>query len=92
MCLFLRFLVPESEELLGAAKRRTPWDERHLRLTESLAKVMDDYSLVHYFPLDVSDEDSIGDLLLTIDNCIQYGEDLEPKIRDFDPPEPDDDE
>ena len=29
--------------------------------------------------LDSSDEDSIGDLLLTINNAIQYGENLEPQ-------------
>ena len=30
--------------------------------------------------MDISDEDSIGDVLLLCDNSIQYGEDLEPKI------------
>ena len=30
-------------------------------------------------PLNINDEDSINNLLIQIDNSIQYGEDLEPK-------------
>ena len=30
--------------------------------------------------MDISDEESIGDLLLYIDNTIQYGEDLDVKV------------
>lgn len=41
---------------------------------------LNDYSLVQFLPLDISDEDSIGDLLLYIDSTIQYGEDLDVKI------------
>ena len=40
---------------------------------------IDDYSLVKFLPLDISEEDSISDILLQIDNAIQYGEDLEPR-------------
>lgn len=40
---------------------------------------IEDYSLVKFHPLDVSDEDSISDLQLSIDNAIQYGEDAEPR-------------
>ena len=40
---------------------------------------IDDYSLVRFTPLDITDEDSIGALMYEVDNAIQYGEDLEPK-------------
>ena len=40
---------------------------------------IDDYSLVRFLPLDQTDEDSINDILLQIDTCLQYGEDLEPR-------------
>ena len=40
---------------------------------------IDDYSLVRFLPLDISDEESINDVLLQIDTAIQYGEDQEPK-------------
>ena len=46
------------------------------KLNRSIAKVIQDYSLVKFHPLDISDEDSIKDIVLIIDNMIQYGEDL----------------
>ncbi|KAJ8312974.1 hypothetical protein KUTeg_010347 [Tegillarca granosa] len=49
---------------------------------------IEDYSLVKFLPLDISDEESINDILLQIDTAIQYGEDLEPReIRDEEPDE-----
>ena len=40
---------------------------------------IDDYSLVKFLPLDQTDEDSVNDILLQIDTCLQYGEDQEPR-------------
>jgi hypothetical protein len=61
-------------------------------LNKSLAKVIDDYSLVKFHSLDITDEDSINDILLTIDNVIQYGEDLDVKEpREFEEANNDDD-
>ena len=40
---------------------------------------IDDYSLVKFLPLDQTDEDSINDILIQIDTCLQYGEDMEPR-------------
>ena len=39
-----------------------------------------DYSLVQFLPLNMAEEDSISDLMLYIDNTIQYGEDLDVKV------------
>ena len=41
---------------------------------------IDDYSLVQFHSLDVSEEDTIGDLLMYIDTTIQYGEDLDVRV------------
>lgn len=46
---------------------------------------IDDYSLVQFLPLDVSDEDSLPEVLLYIDNTIQYGEDLDVKVPKVSP-------
>lgn len=48
---------------------------------------MDEYSLVSFVPLDISDEDSIGEVLLQIDMAIQYGEDADVKVREFEGPD-----
>ncbi len=41
---------------------------------------IEDYSLVRFLPLDNSDEESIGDLLLSIDIALQHDEDQEVRI------------
>ena len=69
-----------------ASKSRT-FDEKYHALTAALGKVLDDYSLVKYFPLDITDEENISDLQLMIDNVIQWGEDQDVKVKDFDEPE-----
>lgn len=35
---------------------------------------------MQFQPLDITEEDSIAELLMYIDNTIQYGEDLEVKV------------
>ena len=42
---------------------------------------MDSYSMVSFQPLDAQDEESISDLLLNIDNAIQFGEDADVKDK-----------
>lgn len=49
-------------------------------------------SLVRFVPMNVDDEESIQDLLLQIDNVIQYGEDADVKTHDFDQPEEEENE
>ena len=41
---------------------------------------LDDYGLVQFLPLDISDEESVGELQLFIDNIIQFGEDEDVKV------------
>ena len=61
------------------------YKKKYYKLNKALAKVIDDYSLVKFHPLDVSDEDSVNDILLMIDNVLQYGEDLDVKEpKEFD--------
>jgi hypothetical protein len=42
---------------------------------------IEDYSMVSFIPLNIRDEDSINYVLSNIDNAIQYGEDIEPKVK-----------
>eukprot|EP01116_Phalansterium_solitarium_P011088 TRINITY_DN26696_c0_g1_i1.p1 TRINITY_DN26696_c0_g1~~TRINITY_DN26696_c0_g1_i1.p1 ORF type:complete len:303 (-),score=108.05 TRINITY_DN26696_c0_g1_i1:274-1182(-) len=84
-----KFLNPDTGALLNDLNRQT--SKRFSRLNDSICSLIDDYSMVRLVPLDITDEDSIGDLLIQIDNAIQYGEDLEPKeIRDEEDPDVDD--
>ncbi|CAN7991767.1 unnamed protein product [Ixodes hexagonus] len=76
-----RYLEPDVHLLLEGDRQ---FDEKYGRLSEAIAKVIEDYSLVKFMPLNIKVEESIADLLLMIDNAIQYGEDLEVKTHDFD--------
>lgn len=52
--------------------------------------MIEDYSLVQFVPLNIKDEESISDLQLTINTMIQYGEDQDVRMTDFDPQDSDD--
>ncbi|KAI3461775.1 hypothetical protein Pfo_018438 [Paulownia fortunei] len=51
----------------------------------SLIEFVDRYSMVSFLPLDLRKESSIQYILSQIDNSIQYGEDADAKVKDFDP-------
>ena len=88
------YLDPDTREL-SAVDVDEPDDSfgtKYRQLSMALGRVLDDYSLVKYFPLDITDEESIGDLMLMIDTSLQYGEDEEVKTHDFEYPDREDDE
>jgi hypothetical protein len=40
--------------------------------------------IVKFLPLDITDEDSIETVAYSVDMCTQYGEDIEPRVRNCD--------
>lgn len=87
-----KFLDPDPHALLGEVTSESSWGRKHKKLSEAIGNLIEDFSLVRFVPLNVNDEESITDLLLQIDNVIQYGEDFDVKVRDFDEPEREDDD
>ena len=83
-----QLLEPQVDLLLEAKRLDTPDDRewpQFTALTVALGRLIDDYSLVKFLSLDLEDEESLADLLLVIDNAIQFGEDADVKIpRDVD--------
>jgi len=80
------YLEPDTLTLLtSGAGSRSAFDDKCQHLSEVLARVLDDYSLVKFFQLDINDEENIGDLLITIDKVIQNGEDSDVNTKDYDP-------
>lgn len=75
-----RYLEPDIHLLLEDDRQ---FGDKYGQLSEAIAKVIEDYSLVKFMPLNIKVENSIADVLLMIDNAIQYGEDLEIKTHDF---------
>ena len=52
-------------------------DPRYRRLNEAFGKVLEEFSLVSFVELDITDEDSIENVIQTVNNSVHYGEDLE---------------
>jgi len=71
----------EDKELWRAIERRSR--KRH-RLTEAICSLLDDFHMVSFIPLDITDEDSLNDVLAYADAAVNYGEDTEVRIMDDD--------
>lgn len=84
------FLEPDPRALLSEVKSNTAWGKKYRYLSKRIGQMIEDYSLVRFVPLNIKDEDSIADLQLTISTMIQYGEDQDVRMTDFDPPDPED--
>ena len=51
------------------------WNKKHRMLTEMIGRVLEDYSLIKFAPLNITDEDNLANILFMVDNCMQFGED-----------------
>ena len=72
-----RFLAPSGDDL--AADLTVGTAPRFKRLNQALCRLLDDYDMVSFLPLDITDEDSVANVMQQVDNAIQFGEDAEPK-------------
>lgn len=81
------YLNPESHVLLSELNQRMA--PQFAKLNKALIELVDEYSMVSFVPLDLRKQSSIRYVLSQIDNCIQYGEDADVKVKDLDPPEDD---
>ncbi|GAB4844307.1 hypothetical protein Ancab_037670 [Ancistrocladus abbreviatus] len=81
------YLNPEPQMLLSELNLRMA--PQFAKLNKALIELVDEYSMVSFLPLDWRKESSIQYVLSQIDNCIQYGEDADVKVKDFDVDEDD---
>lgn len=84
------YLNPEPQFLLSELNSRM--GTKFQKLNKALIELVDEYSMVSFIPLDLRKESSIRYILSQIDMSIQYGEDLDVKVKDFDPDNEDGDE
>ncbi|XP_068637112.1 uncharacterized protein [Aristolochia californica] len=77
------YLNPEARFLLSELNQHMA--PQFAKLNKALAELVDEYHMVNFIPLDLRKERSIKYVLSYIDNCIQYGEDADVKIKDFYP-------
>ena len=70
--------------MLSEVNTGSKWGEKYIRLTEVIGRLIEDFSLVRFYPLNIKDEENIGDIFLTINSIIQFGEDEDVKGKDID--------
>jgi GPN-loop GTPase len=73
---------PDAIGLLHALNERT--HPRMKSLNASVARLLDDFGMVAFTPLDPTDEESVEACLYQVDQALQFGEDQEVRTRDFD--------
>lgn len=84
-----RYLDPDTDYILEemSSGSLTPFNKKYMKLTKAVAELLNDYSLISFVPLNLNEEDSIANALITIDNALQFGENEEVKTRDFEEPD-----
>nr|QBH74282.1 hypothetical protein [Essigella californica] len=84
------YLEPDARALMSDVKTNTAWGKKYRHLSNRIGQMIEDYSLVQFVPLNIKDETSISNLQLTINTMIQYGEDHDVRMTDFDELDEDD--
>lgn len=57
--------------------------QKFFKLNQALVGVIDGFSMVNYHTLDITDEESVSDVLMQIDNMVQYDEYRMPNDKKF---------
>lgn len=77
------FLNHEPHSLLSLLNRHMA--PQFQNLNKALINMVNDFGMVSFIPLDLRKKNSIQYVLSQIDMTIQYGEDADVKVKDFDP-------
>ncbi|OII73346.1 ATPase [Cryptosporidium ubiquitum] len=73
------FLQKDSLTLINDLEKVTP--NHIMPLNVALANLLEDYSIVSYVPLKPDDEDSVSNVLLSIDMNLQFHEEQDPTMN-----------
>jgi len=74
------FLERDVGSIIEQVDRSNPYMKP---LNHAIGSLLQEYDMVSFVPLDSSDEENIEHVVSLIDNVIQYGEDREPVVKDF---------
>ena len=75
------FLFPDGNYLRRELNEQM--GHRFQALNNAVSRLLDDFSMVSYVPLDITSEESIEICLLQVDGAIQFGEDQDVKVKEF---------
>lgn len=86
------YMYPDVDLLVSELSTNT--GARFERLNHAMANLLDQYSMVSFVPLDLTEEKSLADILLMVDMALQYEEEVDQNYEipdDEDPEEENDD-
>ncbi|KAG0037349.1 ATP binding protein [Podila clonocystis] len=72
-----RYYNPDPLLLMEDVNSKT--SPKYHELNRAIGQLVEDFNMVAFLPLNITDEDSITAILSHVDNAIQFGEDQEPK-------------
>lgn len=84
------YMNPDIDALVTDLSKHT--GPRFLRLNEAMGGLLDEFKMVSFVPLDLTDDNSIADVLLMADLALQYEDEIDHTMRlpDYEDEEPDD--
>lgn len=78
-------MFPDTDKLSEELSQHT--GPRHLRLNAAMGGLLEDFNMVSFVPLNITDNDSIAYLLLQADTALQYEEEIEVRAKEQEEPE-----
>lgn len=69
------FMEADIDMLISDLSRTTP--PRFVKLNNAMGSLLDDFGMVSFVPLDITDDDSIATLLLMVDLALQYEDEVD---------------
>jgi len=76
-------LCEEEQDAASSSGRM----KKFSKLTSAICQIVEDYSLVTFLPLDISEKDTIADILQQVDMTLQWDEDAEVREKEQDEPD-----
>ena len=62
---------------------KVSFSPKSFKLNKALVEVVDGFSMINFHALDITDEESVSDVLMQIDNMVQYDEYRMPNDKKF---------
>lgn len=86
------FIYPEMEMLTAELGQDSKNSDKFVSLNAAMANMLDQFSMVSFVPLDLKEEESLADLLLMVDNALQYDDEVDKNLNYPDEKDEDEDE
>lgn len=71
------------DDLGHSSDEKLFFTNKFYKLNQALVGIIDNFSLVNYCQVDITDEDSLTDVLMQIDNMLQYDDYRMPNDKNF---------